>query len=297
MDLQEMQFQLLDGEDAADGAKFGYGLDVAVLDGGFDPGELGWLTQDAVNPMRGVTLFGRDMPTGRTWGWNLFTDQVDTSTALAALGALAKSWRGDAYVGEPGRLTAMRYRIGGRIRRVYGRPRRFAAPPTNLILGGFVPVTADFALVDANTYDDEPSSLTLTWSSDSDGGFVLPATFPISTLPSSERLSSAVVGGDTATYPVVTFTGPITDPYLATDDWTLQLKGSIAAGSKVVVDLRPWSVSVLKDGVNAVGMLGRRQWLEDMKLTPGANAVKFGGNGNASGGTCAVSWRNAWTSL
>lgn len=298
INLDEMQFEILESEESSNGVPFGIGHDVSVNDGGFDPGELGWVTQDGVNSTRGTTMFGRDVNSGRTWAWTLHTDQEDTQTALAALARLNTAWRARAVVGTPGKVLPLRYRVGDRVRRVYGRPRRFAAPPSNQIISGMIPITCDFSVADDLHYDDAEQSTTITWAQDSDGGFVLPATLPITTLPGSNKAGLVTVSGDAPAYPVIRFDGPVTNPSLSTDEWTLTLNMSISAGQYVEIDTRPWAMTALLNGTASVaGKLGRRQWLEDVRLQPGNQELHFSGASSSGGATCTVRWRNAHNSL
>lgn len=297
-ELKDMQFEILDSEDASSGVAFGIGRNVSIDDEGFDPGDNAWVTQDSVNPIQGYTMFGRDVNAGRTWGFQMHTDKDDEHEALAALAEIATAWRGREYATTPGAVTALRYRLAGRTRRVYGRPRRFAAPPTNLIMSGLVPITADFSVVDDLHYDDELSSAQLSWSQDSDGGFVLPTTLPIQTIPGSNRAGLVTVLGDAPTYAVIRFEGPITDPYVTNGDWTVSLDMSISEGDYVEVDTRPWKMTALRNGrASVAGKLGRRQWLTDVRLKPGNQELRFGGATSSGGATCTVSWRSAWNSL
>lgn len=306
LNLDEMQFEILPTADAADGGVgFGIDLDVSVDDAGFDPGTDEWVTQDGQNPTRGTTAFGRDILTGPTWAWGLHVNKQDVPGALAALGRIRTAWRGRAIADKPGEVLAIRYRMGDRVRRVYGRPRRFSSPPDNKILNGYVPITADFKCVDAFTYDDEENTVILTASvigGDTGGGFTFPVTFPVTTLPptSTDKAGAIVVGGDEAAYPVVRFNGPTTKPWLSVDDgaWRIDLNISLTAGEYAVVDTRAWRLSALKNGVEGIGgKLGRRQWLSDMKLEPGQHNLSFGGQAVSGGANCTVSWRNTHNSI
>src|SRR5690606_31050992 len=120
---------------------------------GFDPGESNWMTQDAENARRGVLGFGRDVPGAKTWLWESHVDRETAEEAVDTLDRFSASWHPDG-MRNPGDLTAIRYRLAGRDRRVFGRPRAFAAPPANQIDSGYVDVTHEFQCVDAFTYDD-----------------------------------------------------------------------------------------------------------------------------------------------
>lgn len=304
LDLQEMQFEILPTADAVEGGVgFGIDLDITVEDSGFDPGTLDWVNQDGQNPNRGTTYFGVDIPTAPTWAWDLSTDCEDVPTAKAALAKLSTAWRGRQVASTPGAVLAMRYRMGDEVRRVYGRPRRFAAPPSNRILTGYVPITADFRCVDELTYSDVEDSALLQAATTqaSSGGMTFPVIFPVVTLPPSEsdQAGAIFVGGDAPTYPVLRFNGPITSPYLdVANEWHIDLDVALTASDYVDIDLRPWALTVLLNGSTSVaGKLGTRQWLSDMAFTPGTHSLTYGGLASSGGATCAIRWRSAYDSI
>lgn len=300
--LAEHQFEILPSEAASDGFVFGIGADVSVdADGGFDPGEAGWFTQTGENTRRGVRGFGRDVQSPKTWTWASHVDQLDVPSAVETLEAFADAWAPEEIVRTPGATTAVRYRLAGRDRRVFGRPRRFAAPPSNLILNGYVPVTHDFELVDAYSYDDVESNVQIPYvSSASGGGFILPALMPLTTQPSDGNGSAQVtVGGTARAYPIIRFQGPWTNPVFVTDDWTLRLTGEISGTGWVEVDTRPWKLTVLdQDGGSAVDMLDRQTWLEDCWFAPQSQPqISLSGVAASGGATATIRWRNTWKSI
>lgn len=297
-DLNEMQFELLPSLDAVDGQVFGIGAGVSVDDEGFLPGDDDWDDQDEENPRRGGRRFGREVLSGPTWGWNLHVNQSDVPSAIAELARIKTAWRALHIRQSPGKVIPLRYRLDGRVRRIYGRPGRFAAPPSNKVLSGFVPITCDFRCADSFTYDDVEQSISLGLQIGSEGGFVFPTTFPVATQPVGSSQQQAVVGGDATTYPVVRFNGPVTNPRLESNDWTLSLDMTIAEGEFVEVDLRPWGLTALLNAQSSVaGNLGRRQYLSEMGLTPGRHELIFRGAGMSSSATCEVRWANAWNSI
>jgi hypothetical protein len=297
--LDEMQFEILPNEGSTSGVGFGIYLDVSVDDGGFDPGENEWVVQDTVNEKRGSTNFGRDTLLGPTWTWAMHVNRDDVAPALETLGLLRAAWSASDIVQTPGKMAIIRYRVGGRDRRVYGRPRRWASPPNNLILNGRVPITATFKTVDAMHYEDLLSTTTIPFSLTSDGGFEFPVVFPAATLPSGQREGQISVGGDSKTYPVIRFNGPITNPYLQCDNlWKVKLNMGILAGSWVEIDTRPWKLSVLRNGLySEAGKIERRTRLENLYLTPGLHDLAFGGESPEGTATATVSWRGAFASL
>lgn len=294
IDLQDFQFELLPDEDAPDGFGFGIHLDVSVDNGGFDPGSAEWVTQDGVNQLTGVTQFGRDQLTGETWAWNAHVNRDDLTTGLETLRAFRKVWRARTAAGEPGHMSVIRYQQDGETRRTYGRPRRFAAPPDNQIINGYVPVTMDFKTVTPFTFDDLEQIATLDFVVESSGGLIFPTTFPVSPLPSGQREGAILVGGNAPTYAQVKFTGAITNPWVQWDDrrWTFNI--TVPDGVPFVVDARPWKQTITLAGQSKPGALGRRQYLSDMTLTPGGHEIIFGGQSETGTASCEVRWRNAY---
>lgn len=299
--LADHQFEILPTEDSVDGFVFGIGAEVSVNGEGWDPGETTWHEQDSVNSRRGTRAFGRDVKAAKTWLWESHVDRDEVDEAVDTLERFSDAWSPEDLMEDPGKQTALRYSIAGRVRRIYGRPRRFAAPPTNRILGGFVPVTHDFALVDGYTYDDAESSALVPFNSlVSEGGFTFPATFPLVTT-ASEGIGSTqlVIGGKARAYPIIRFNGPWTNPSIVTPDWELSWLSDLAAGEWVEIDTRPWVLTVLdQSGASAVEHLGRRTYLEDCWFAPGSRPlVELDGISTSGSATCSIRWRNTWKSI
>lgn len=187
-----MQFELLPTDDATEGYLFGLKQGLHVESDGFDPGSLNWITQTQNNPTRGGRRFGRDLPEGKTWTWSAFVNATSTETALATLGQASTAWYAREVRQRHEQVMPLRYHVGGRTRRVYGRPAQFAAPPDNRIMGGMIPVTMSFETSDALHYDDMVSTTTLSLAALSDGGWVFPVTFPYQSLPVGSQSAQAV---------------------------------------------------------------------------------------------------------
>lgn len=299
--LADEQFEILPSEDATDGFVFGIGADVSVNDGGFDPGENEWITQDGQNTRRGVRGFGRDVLGAKTWVWESHTNRSDAEGALETLDAFSAYWMPELLVMQPGEQTCLRYRIGSRERRIYGRPRRYAAPPSNLVLSGYVPITHDFACVDSFTYDDVESMAVMPYSSTVEGGgFTFPLTFPVTT-QSSEGYGGGQldIGGNARAYPIIRFNGPWLNPVLITDNWTLEWDGEIGPVGWIEIDTRPWALTVLdQSGGSAMEGLSRRTYLEDMWFAPGSRPqISLAGASTSGSANATIRWRNAWTSI
>lgn len=299
--LADKQFEILPTEDASTGFVFGKGADVSINDEGWDPGQAEWLTQDTENTRRGVKAFGRDVQSARQWVWESHVDKYDEDEAIDTLEAFAAAWSPDELVEQSGAVTALRYSFRGRTRRIFGRPRRFAAPPSNRVMSGYVPITHDFDCVDHLTYDDDESMAMIPFNSEvAEGGWTFPAAFPLITV-SAQGIGETqlAVGGNARTYPVIRFNGPWVEPSMSTPDWTVAWMGSLSAGEWVEIDARPWKLTVLnQSGASVVGDLYRRTWLEDIYLKPGTQPqVTLDGFSSSGTASATVRWRNAWKSL
>lgn len=302
--LENHQFEILPTPDALDGFVFGIRAGRVSIDGenGFDPGAMDWINQDSTNTRRGTRAFGRDVKAARTWAWASHTDVDTVAEAVEVLEDFSVAWSPELLVRDPGALTAVRYRLANRDRRVFGRPRQFSAPPSNMILSGFVPIDHTFELVDSFSYADVESSAEILYSSStSGGGFILPAQMPITTLPSEGNGSGQIaVGGTARAYPIVRFNGPWTNPVMDTGDWVLAWNGSIPAGDYVEIDCRPWpgSGTVLNaSGASVVEGLSRRTWLEDCWFAPRTKPqVALSGIAPSGGASATIRWRDTFTS-
>lgn len=299
--LNEHQFEILPAEEAAEGFVFGIGAQISVEAEGFDPASAAWITQDTQNSRRGNRNFGRDVLGNSIWTWTGFADRTDTVTAMDSISALTRAWRPE-IVRTPGAQVALRYRLADRERRIYGRPRRLDAPPTNRILNGYVECTFDFEKVDAYTYDDSPEmvSIPFTVGGESTGGFIFPVIMPYNTLPSDDSDELQVsVGGDARTYPIVRFNGPWVDPSLETDNWKLSMSGGISDGDYLEIDLRPWKQTILnQNGLSrAERLAGRRTYFEDMYFEPGTLPMLRLGGSSSGGASCDITWRAAYHGL
>lgn len=302
--LAEFQFELLPDLASYDGQVFGIGSDVSTDQEGFTPGSTDWATQDSQSGATGVTNFGRDKLLGPVWAWELHVNRDDVENALETLGKFTTAWRWLHGRDVPGEVTALRYSLAGRTRRIYGRPGKLESSPNNLLISGFAPVAVDFQATDGYTYDDVESSRLISIEESelgpTGGGFTFPLTFPYGPLPSPQQLgSSLLVGGDAPTRGIYRFIGPWTQPGIQTDDWTLSLPNyDIPVGQYVEIDTRSWANTVLVNGdASIAGQLGRRQKLSKAILKPGpVNLTMLGSSSNGTG-ACSVRWANAHNSL
>lgn len=282
-----------------DGYGFGCGTTVEVTD--LDLGTADTRSQDADLDGDDARLFGRDRRTPATWSFVLTVKEPDrrpevaTARALATLGGLQAAWDPELRT-QPRAVSVLRYQLGDRTRRIYGRPRRFTPVLTNLIFGR-VPVVADFARADTLHYDDVEQSVTadLTGSTNPLGisspvRSPFAATFGLWTAPSR----TAVVRGDRPTWPILEFRGGV-NPWAEVAGWRCRLLASLNWDEVVVVDTRPWVRSATLRG--SYMPLDRGSRLAEMSIPPGNWPVRYGNDSSLGQPSVTVRWRNAHSSL
>lgn len=292
-DLQDFQFEL-------DGAMWGIGLPVSVDAGGFDRGSVETISQDSDNPLSDGSMVGRDLVRGETWLWNGHTDQYDVDTALDALEDLETVWANQQRRRVVGDVRALRYRLNGRTRRVYGRPRNFAAPMDNRLLGGMVPITMDFKKVDPLHYDDVEQVVTVQAAASKSSGFTAPFKAPVSTVGATSAARTITVGGRAETAPIIEIKGPGNNAGVVIGDARVDLVGSLASNDTVVIDCRPWAMSMRLNGAPVASSrlrLSRRTDLTAVRLQPGTHTVALLIVDNSGQARATVRWRNANVSI
>lgn len=295
-ELSDWQFEL-------GGMTFGYGLPLAVSR--FEKSGSEVRDQDVPAVAGDWRVFGRDRKTPGVWSWDLFTDMQNATGALAVLDQAEAVWDGELYRSRPQLVQPLRYRLAGRTRRVFGRPRRFTAVPTTLAEQGRIDAVADFALAEPWSYDDTEQSLRLTTAATVLG---TPTTFPLSfpflwgASAGSPRHGQITVGGTRPTWLRVTFTGPVgttlTDPYVIVGEEVFQLRGVVLPEEQIVVSSLPWEQGVFRgDGTTSSVTLDPTARLSQLRVAPGTHTVSFGGIDNTGTATCTVAWRDAYTSI
>lgn len=280
----------------------GWPNDIQVSD--FEPGGPELRTQDAQNGADDGVLVGRDYYGASTWSFGLYTDTHSYSDALDAAGRVAAVWVGHRVRREPGAVLPLRYRMAGRWRRVYGRPRRYAPPDGGLLtMQGRAEMTADFLVVDHRYYADEEQSSDASLMPTTLGGFTVPFETPLTTETRAEGYAPGTfrVGGTAPTFPIVRVPGPVTDAWVEVEGpagaWRLEFTGTIADGDVVEVDSRPWARNTTRNGTPVTGVLALSARLSDLEMPPGVYRLSFGGYGAGSASQARITWRDAYYSL
>lgn len=277
---------------------WGYGCDIFVPDGEFDPGEAVPRTQDTERPMADGLMFGRDFRSAPTWTWTVNTNHTELEDAEAALDDLEAAWYNTLDATEPGDHVELRYQYRGRTRLVYGRPRRFHRPKDNLLLQGLGVATIDFQRADPLHYGADEQQMVMGIVPSTSGGLISPLISPlISAEPAVARQGFVTVEGNAPTYPIITVFGPVSNPKVFAVDgsWEVKVIANIPAGQHVTVDARPWRMTAKLGGASV--SLSRSTRLSDVRMEPGTHEIGFVGTDMTGSSTATVSWRPAWYSL
>jgi hypothetical protein len=286
----------VDGGFELDGVLFGERGDVLVES--FSPGSADKRTQDTDAPMGSYRQFGRDFKTPPTWGWSLSTNRNDETGTHDTLEALAAVWDRESDE-EPNGVTALRYRINGRTRRVYGRPGRFVYTPDVRRKQGYMAIDCDFRLADTRHYEDAEQVATLSMEPSHPGGLVSPLLSPLTSLDATDDQDGQIVVGGTMPTPlVVEITGQATRPYIEIVGlMSLRLEGNVDTGDTVTLDARPWALSATRlNGGSVAGMLlGNR--VSELMIPPGSYQLRFGASASTGGASATVRWRAASKTL
>lgn len=283
------------------GYTIGRGRPVFASD--FQPGSLGDRSSDVENPWNTERYFGRDVESAPVWGFEFSIgepdglEEVPDAGVLESMGELAALWRGKWDAREPEWTVPLRYMIGGRIRRVYGRPRNWALNPSVNIEDGNITATAQFACRDALHYEDEQNFVQLQLRPPETGYATLPGVWPLLSYIESERQGQIIVGGDADVLAEeIIFYGPVIDPAIETDLWKAELTFTIPADGWVKIDPRARTV-VTHTGQQIPGLLSRSSYLPGMFLTPGAHSFTYSGSDPTGFSSVVVRWRNAYYGL
>lgn len=265
---------------------------------GFVPGAADRRNGDTDRPNGDGVILGRDFVGSSTWAFDLVTNRKNVEDALKTAATFGAEWNKEKTRLKPGATVPLSYEMGGRWRRVFGRPGKYVGPiGTVRAKLGVGEITCDFRVTDPLFYTDAESSAVLTIVPASTGGLMAPLVAPLSTVRSSApRVGLVANQGDASTPLRVEFRGPIVDPYIrAAAGWRVSINGSLAYDDVVVVDARAGTVT--KNGSPAAGMLNRVTRLSAAKLPAGASELTFGGTDLTGTATATIRWRDAFTSI
>lgn len=286
--LSEMQYELGDVV---------FGWDTPYKVSAVDFGSPSIRGSDTDNPREDGIRMGTDYrgPRTVTFDMHILTD----GPALDALATFEEAWLGDDFRDTPGLVMPLRMKRNGRVRRLYGRPRQFAST-TGTTLNGWIPVTCTFQCVDHRYYADEPMESVFHLTNPPTSGIIAPLVAPITSSGISEVPGVIEVAGNTAAWTIFEVTGPILRPAIeAVGQWTLTMDVNLMAGETILIDPRPWSRSVLRNGIPGVAagsFTADSPILSQLKTKPGTQEIVLRGTDPTGTATLGITVENAWTS-
>lgn len=290
MSLLTDQFAL--GEDP-NAYLFGIGTDVEVTS--WTPGDLDVTTNDTAVGGEDGSIPGLDTANGRTLTLEMLVNTYTAADGRAAWNALSAAWDAPDIRSVPGAVTCLRMALPGKDPvRIYGRPRKCSPADTSGVRQGAIPVAAEFQDMGGLYYSDELHSITLSLAPTDPGGFVWPITWPVTFQVTGERQDVVRNQGSSATWPIITFNGPIAQPGVRFPNGVhVYLATTLAAGQSITLNTFPWVRTTLSNfGASYAGAI-RGGRLSDLKLPPGTTDIGFTGSDNTLQSSCVIAWRDA----
>lgn len=272
--------------------------DGPIVVSGFDSGSAAVRENDTDRPSGDGVIVGRDFIGAKTWAFDLSVRGHNIGEVLAAEAPLSAVWLDPKIRQQPQKTISISYEIGGRWRRVYGRPGAYAGTNGDFQAElGFGFVTCNFRVTDYRHFDDVESSVRLSIVPGSTGGLLAPLMAPLSTVgggpPRAGRIRN---DGDSPTPLRVVFKGPVINPWIrAATGWELALGVSLAWDEVVEVDAREGTI--LRNGVPAAGLLKPSTRLSAAVLPPGDSDITFGGVDLTGTASVTLAWRSAHSSI
>lgn len=247
-------------------------------------------TGDNPRPSDYGAYFGRDFIGQRmvTLTVNVTGDNADET--LSNWEALMAFWQLDTPDGSAS--MPLKFQLPGRpVRRVNGRPRD-AAPDYSIINAGQMSAVLLFGTADPSIFDDIENSDAVGLA-DVGTGRLYPRAFPTAYgAGSAGGIITAVNDGNFPTRPVITITGPCTNPTVENVNTSerMQFVISLQSTDSLVIDIDADTVE-LNGGSRYDCVTLDSDWFS---LGPGSTEVHFNANAFTLGATCSLEWRSAW---
>ncbi len=313
MPLAEGEWNLSYGANGVQpGANFTFG---SVASGCYliEPYEITYADVDAGDvpmPREDGARLGEDYRGQATITFELGVDTVSDAPSrlgrhganLGAVSAMLQAWDGEAVRRRFATPAVLRTVQGGRARRFYGRPRKYAPAASPLTRQGYTPVVATFVCIDSTAYSDTEQTIRVDMAPPPHRGLIGPLTTPLSMtgVGATKVPGEAILMGTKPTWPVITFYGPVSKPACEViGGWKVSLDLTLSAGQRVAIDTRPWARTVLRNGSASVaGSLTRSSpRMKDMRLPPGRHDFVLRGTDSTGTSYMTIAWRDAWAYL
>jgi hypothetical protein len=188
---------------------------------------------------------------------------------------LRQVWEAEAVRQSSTRIAWLRHKRAGRIRRLFGRPRKFDVAHSRFERMGYVPCVGEFVSIDGRFYDDDEQSVEMH-------DYYIGGLAPRPGRPNgwfgvtSQKTATIQAKGRLTTYPRIVIYGPCQNPKVTLSGlWAMQLSTIIATGDYITVDPRPWVRTVIRttssgSTSSAADKLTRASpRLAEMKIPPG----------------------------
>lgn len=274
---------------------FAHGVQIAST--AVDPGDIA--AQDQAVVGHDGVLFGYDTAAGMTVTQ---TGQVVTGGGPGAMDSyslLAAAWNDPLIRLQAGKVATLRARYPGSdvVRRCYGRGRKIT-PAMGSAAQGVVPFVASFQAADGIWYGDEEQSLTMTMIT-SGRGVASPLTAPFRPAPVISKVDNVVVNfGALPTWPVITITGPVSNPGVTYPDTPVSIgyRGHLGASDSLVIDTRPWARTAKVNGGSVAGAVTGDPMIA-LQLPTGNTRVRFTAQDFAGLSVLTITWRNAFLAI
>ncbi|MFM9634499.1 MULTISPECIES: hypothetical protein [Streptomyces] len=279
-----------------------------------EPPEITYADVDAGDtpmPREDGARLGEDFRGQATVTFEVGVDTVDDApnrvgrhgANLDAVSVMGQAWDGKAVRKRFAVPASLRTTQGGRARRFFGRPRKFAPAASNLTRQGYTPVVCNFVCVDSTAYDDTEQVLPVHFNPAPHRGLSGPLAEPLSMAGegATKVPGEALIGGKSPTWPVIRIYGPISNPACeVVGSWKLAFSGLVlAAGQSVTIDPRPWARTVLRNsGASAAGAITRGSpRLQDLLLPVGRHDFILRGTDPTGTSYMTIAWRDAYPYL
>jgi hypothetical protein len=300
--LANLQYELVNPPNDS-GFRFGRETNIHVAVAEF--GDPDMRINDEVNPFGDGIRMGRDYYAGRTitFDINITKKYPDARSTHQVLAEMMRAWTTADVVGAPSRLTSgnislLRMYRHGVHKVVFGRPRRFTPVTGNVDLN-WVPITCDFQTIDHLFYEENERSTNIQIVPPTVGGFVFPIEFPWSTVPITSQADVVQINGDAESWLTFTITGPIVNPTIEfVDYYSIKCNITLLPGETLVIDPRPWSRGVYKNGSQNVSgcFTADSRRLSGMTAPPGNHQIVLRGTDGTGTARLETRWRDTYTS-
>ena len=289
---------LADGQFEIDGYVFGGVWDGLKIDK-VDFPDMSWDTQDFDNMFDVGMLMGQDRLRSGEITFELRTDTYSIDDAKGVVNSFAHKWLKSGSR-SPRDISILRYRIGNRTMRVYGRGRKFKHGLDGWSLGGASPVLCTFQMQTPFFFADDFRSQRLTYMPEVTGGLIHPLKDPLTakgTQATSVNSALEDVGGDAPTPIVIRFYGPTASAVMKGDGWSVAYNAPIPAGGWVQIDTR-FGYATCYDNAGRIvnGNLGWSTNLTKARVAPPTELLYYTGVDPTNTSYATVTWWPAYYS-